>query len=67
MLFRDFYDGLTHAGAGLLDVQQLADGGGNISNVDLARGGSMSNLPAEEQAGDMGIIRVPLAMSRTYR
>ena len=42
-------DGFTHAGIGLLNVQQLADGRCNIGDMNFARGGSLWNLPAEEE------------------
>lgn len=61
-LLHDFGDGLTDAGVGLLDVEHLGDGGGDVGDVDLATGAAVLYLPAVEQQGNVGIVGVPLAV-----
>ena len=61
-LFRDFHDALPSAGIGLLNVEELAHSGGDVGDAHLAAGSSMGHSPAEEEAGDVGIVGVPLAV-----
>ena len=62
-LFHNFGDGLTNAGVGLLDMEHLGDGGGDIGDMYLTTGAAVLYLPAVEQQGDMGIVGIPFAVS----
>ena len=48
-LLHDLGDGLADAGVGLLDVEQLGDGGGDVGDMDLATCAAVVYLPAVEQ------------------
>ena len=61
-IFHDLGDGLTDAGVGLLDVEHLGDGGGDVGDVDLTTRAAVLYLPTVEQQGDMGIVGVPFAV-----
>ena len=59
-------NGLAGAGIGLLDVQHLAHGGRDVVDMYLARRGTVTDTPAEEQQGDVGVVGVPLAVGGAY-
>ena len=62
----NFCDSLADAGVGLLDVQHLTDGWGDIGDVYLTTRTAVLHLPAEEQQGDMRIVGVPVAVGGAY-
>ena len=62
----DFWDGLARAGIGLLDVEHLADGGGDVVDMHLATALTVVDVPAKEQQGDVGVVGVPRAVGGAY-
>lgn len=55
----DLQDGVADAAVGSLDVEQGADGGGDVGDVALCLRGSMLDTPAEEDEGDVAVVGVP--------
>ncbi len=58
---------LTDTGVRLLDVQQGTYRSGKVGDMGLAWRTAMRHVPAIEEHGDVGIVRVPLTMCGTHR